>query len=313
MPTITPPATWRDWLGIAERLIADRVPPAEVTWADADAAPDLFGGVPTASAAAPVALTGGALPPTRTWPTDFARAARAVMRHRDPRRWHLLYRLAWRLAGNEPDVLSNPVDPDVRRLQQWTQQVRRDVHKMHAFVRFRKVEATDGAVYVAFYRPDHLILPAVQSFFVERFGDMRWSILTPDGSLHFDGTTCRSGPPTTRAAAPEGDALETLWRTYYGAIFNPARTNLPAMRREMPKRHWDLLPETRDLAALVAAAPARTTTMVDSRSDARRRVSSSRTRTVSASCARRHRRVQGATCTATPPRRCSAGAAAAPP
>ncbi len=268
--TLTPPATWRDWQAVADGLIARQVPPAAVTWADRDAAPDLFGGAPDRTVTAPAVAGNDHVPVSakRTWPADFVRQARAVMRHRDPRRWHLLYRLAWRLAGDDPGAMGNPVDADIRRLQQWTLQVRRDVHKMHAFVRFRKVEAIDGAVYVAFYRPDHLILPVVQSFFVERFGAMRWSILTPDGSLHYDGTTCRSGPPTTSAAAPEGDALELLWRTYYGAIFNPARTNLAAMRREMPTRHWDLLPETRDIASLVAAAPARTSTMVESRSDA---------------------------------------------
>ena len=96
---------------------------------------------------------------------------------------------------------------------------------------------------------------------------MHWSILTPDGSLHWDGESCRPGPPATRADAPDGDALERLWRTYYGAIFNPARTNLRAMTREMPKRHWDLLPEAQDVAALVAAAPERTSAMVQSRSE----------------------------------------------
>jgi DNA polymerase len=237
-----------------------------VRWQDPDAAPDLFGAAAmeeTASDLHPVSAA-----PAPAWPAAFTREARAVLRHRDARRWDLLYGLAWRLASDGPRVLTNPVDPEVRRLHEWSMQVRRDVHKMHAFVRFRKMEATDGPVYVAWYRPDHLILPAVRSFFVERFGSMRWSILTPDGSLHWDGTACCSGPAACRQDAPDDDALEHLWRTYYGAIFNPARTNLRAMRREMPVRHWDLMPETRDIAALVARAPERTSAMVDSRSDA---------------------------------------------
>ena len=264
---VTPPATWRDWQALAATLIAHGVSPGQADWNDPAGAPDLFR---TAATDEPglngCAVAGSAH--TRTWTAEFTRDARVAMRHRDPRRWDLLYRLAWRLAGDEPDVLDNPIDPDVRRLRDYAMQVRRDVHKMHAFVRFRKLETKDGPVYVAFYRPDHLILPVVRSFFVERFGSMRWSILTPDGSLHWDGSACRSGPPAARHDAPEGDALERLWRTYYAAIFNPARTNLRAMRREMPVRHWDLLPETHDIAALVASAPERTSTMVDSRSEA---------------------------------------------
>jgi len=211
MISLAPPATWRDWQAVVGRLIARGIPPPQVRWQDPDAAPDLFGAAAMEETAPDLHPVSAA--PAPVWPAAFTREARAVLRHRDARRWDLLYGLAWRLASDGPRVLTNPVDPEVRRLHEWSMQVRRDVHKMHAFVRFRKVEATDGPVYVAWYRPDHLILPAVRSFFVERFGSMRWSILTPDGSLHWDGTACCSGPAACRQDAPDDDALEHLWRT----------------------------------------------------------------------------------------------------
>lgn len=266
MPVVTPPRSRREWLETVRDLLAARVPPHEVAWDDPTAPADLFASAaaPPASAArpGPGPAAAPALPPA------FLQLARLVVHHRHAGRWPVLYRVAWRLAYEDPGLLGNAVDPDLRRLHDWAAQVRRDVHKMHAFVRFRKVTTAGGDVYVAWYRPDHLILPLVQRFFIERFGSMHWSILTPDGSLHWDGATCRSGPAATRADAPDDDALERLWRTYYGAIFNPARTNVRAMTREMPKRHWDLLPEAQDVAALVAAAPERTSTMVQSRSEA---------------------------------------------
>ncbi|HTV02012.1 MAG TPA: UdgX family uracil-DNA binding protein [Luteitalea sp.] len=264
---VPPPATFSAWLAIVDELLARRLPPQSVSWTDGAAPTDLFAADARSYASLPPLETDTAAA-ARTWAPAFTSEVRAVMRHRDPRRWDLLYRMAWRIAGSEPRLLGNPVDADVRRLREWSQQVRRDVHKMHAFVRFRKVSLPDGEAYIAWFRPDHLILPAVKRFFVERFNGMHWSILTPDGSLHWDGTTCHDGPPAPRDAAPSEDALEELWRTYYGAIFNPARTNLTAMRREMPRRYWDLLPETRDMAALVAAAPERTSAMVQSQSDA---------------------------------------------
>jgi hypothetical protein len=36
--------------------------------------------------------------------------------------------------------------------------VRRDLHKMHAFVRFRRVETPGGERFVAWFEPDHHIV-----------------------------------------------------------------------------------------------------------------------------------------------------------
>ena len=65
--------------------------------------------------------------------------------------------------------------------------IRREIHKMHAFVRFRRVEDEDGERYVAWFEPEHDILERIAPFFAGRFPSMRWSILTPLGSLHWDG------------------------------------------------------------------------------------------------------------------------------
>ena len=73
--------------------------------------------------------------------------------------------------------------------------VRRDIHKMHAFVRFREV---DGH-FVAFFEPEHHIVRRAASFFVNRFTNMRWSILTPDLWIHWDGERLEEGPGATRA------------------------------------------------------------------------------------------------------------------
>ena len=77
-------------------------------------------------------------------------------------------------------------------------------------------------------------------------------------------------PGVPRSAAPSEDELEDLWRTYYGAIFNPARVNLDAMRREMPVRHWATLPETTALPGMLADAPSRVQTLLASKAGASR-------------------------------------------
>jgi DNA polymerase len=157
------------------------------------------------------------------------------------------------------------VDGDVRRLLLLDKAVRRDEHKMHAFVRFRRVADDDGGErWIAWHRPDHRIVERVAPFFVERFGALRWSILTPDASVHWAGGELTFGPGLPRTAAPAEDELEDLWRTYYGAIFNPARLMLKAMRAEMPLRHWATLPETRIIPDLLRAAPSRVEAMIAS-------------------------------------------------
>lgn len=59
--------------------------------------------------------------------------------HRDPGRFALLYRLVWRMQ-TEPHLRDDALDADVVHVQQMAQAVRRDMHKMKAFVRFRTVE-----------------------------------------------------------------------------------------------------------------------------------------------------------------------------
>lgn len=158
--------------------------------------------------------------------------------------------------------MDDKADADVRAMEDLARQVRRDIHKMRAFVRFRSVEGEAGERYVAWFEPEHHILRANAGFFVRRFTTMQWSILTPRGSLHWDGETLHEGPPATRADAPSGDPVEGLWRTYYASIFNPARLKVGAMLKEMPRKYWKNMPEAALIPELIAGAQSREARMV---------------------------------------------------
>jgi probable DNA metabolism protein len=245
---------WRD---AARGLLAEGVPPEGVVWAESeeqDLLP-MFDAGPGAGPASKASLRIS---------RRFLDLARAVACHGDPGRWALLYRLLWRQAHGEPQLLDNEVDGDVRRLAALEKAVRRDSHKMKAFVRFRRMVDEDGVeTFVAWHRPDYDIVERVAPFFADRFGVMRWSILTPRRSAHWDLEKLSFGPGLTRDAAPDDDELEDLWRTYYASIFNPARVKLKAMRAEMPVRHWTTLPETAILPDLLRQAPGRVETMIE--------------------------------------------------
>ncbi|MGV2481195.1 UNVERIFIED_CONTAM: DUF4130 domain-containing protein, partial [Salmonella enterica subsp. enterica serovar Weltevreden] len=86
------------------------------------------------------------------------------------------------------------------------------------------------------------------------FSTMRWSILTPDGTAHWEGDVLRFGPPARQDEAPQEDEVEDFWRTYYASTFNPARLRTRMMQSEMPKRYWKNLPEASLIAELIASA-----------------------------------------------------------
>jgi DNA polymerase len=264
--TVTGEHDFEAWRERARRLLAAGVPPAEVTWVAADRGQDRLP-LDDVSGDLPAPPADGS-PARDRVPARFVAAARAVVLHRDESKWALLYRLLWRLSHDGRHLLDFAVDPDVRRFTLMEQEVRRDAHKMHAFVRFRRVVDAGGERFVAWYRPDHHIVAMTADFFVDRFRSQRWSILTPDRSAHWDGAELTFGPGLPRDTAPADDEMEALWRTYYGAIFNPARLNLQAMRAEMPVRHWATLPEAQLLPSLVAAAPHRVRGMLDDRAPA---------------------------------------------
>jgi len=134
---------------------------------------------------------------------------------------------------------------------------------MHAFVRFREVdEPGSGARFVAFFEPDHHIVRHTAGFFVRRFANMRWSILTPELSIHWDCQTLSEGPGAARGDGPAGDPVEQMWKTYYASIFNPARVKVKAMTKEMPKKYWRNMPETALIGELLAGAQKREAAMI---------------------------------------------------
>lgn len=245
------PVDFDGWRSAARRLAVAAVLPEQVVWSVGEAQ-DLF-------AAEPPPEDQGTL----HVPRAFMDTAMEAIQVRDPERFALLYRLLWRIQAGARQLMQDPADPDVQRALRWTQAVRRDIHKMHAFVRFREVATGEGTRYVAWFEPEHYTLEAGAPFFARRFATMVWSILTPYRSAHWDGETLRLGPGAAPDDVPDDDALEAYWRAYFSSIFNPARLKTHAMLSEMPRKYWRNLPETAAIPALIRDAHARTRHMVE--------------------------------------------------
>jgi len=240
---------WRD---AARSLAAARIDPSEVVWQVGDQPADLFGDEAVLPAAA------SELRVSRR----FVSLAREAILHSDPQRFALLYTLLTRVIAR-PGSIEDKADPLLRRLDDMAKSVRRDIHKMRAFLRFREVADDTGARFIAWFEPDHHIVRANARFFVDRFHTMRWSILTPDVTLHWDGKTLSEGHGASKADAPQDDPVEAVWKTYYASIFNPARLKTGAMLKEMPRKYWKNMPETALVAELIKGARARELAMVE--------------------------------------------------
>lgn len=244
---------WRD---AARRFALAGTAAADIVWQVGDVPGDLF----AADADAPADAAPGAF----SVPRPFVELAGSAILHSDPERFALLYRLLLKLR-ERPGSMADRADPLLRRIEELAKAVRRDIHKMRAFVRFREIAGVDGADprFVAWFEPEHHIVRANAGFFVRRFASMRWSILTPELSVHWDTDRLTEGPGATRADAPDGDPLEDTWRSYYASIFNPARVKVGAMTKEMPRKYWKNMPEATLIPGLIAGAQAREVEMVE--------------------------------------------------
>ncbi|MEC3951195.1 UdgX family uracil-DNA binding protein [Sphingobium sp. HWE2-09] len=249
---LSAPDDFDGWRAAARRLAVAGVDPADIVWQVGEAGGDLFGDTP--------------LPADRpdagfSVPRAFVDLAQSTILHRDPERFALLYALLCRLR-TRPGVMEDKADPLLRRIDGLAKAVRRDIHKMRAFVRFREVADDGGARFVAWFEPDHHIVRANAGFFVRRFAAMRWSILTPEACIHWDGEKVLEGLGAQQSDAPTDDPIEDMWKGYYAAIFNPARLKVGAMLSEMPKKYWRNLPEAALIPDLIAGAQARESAMI---------------------------------------------------
>ena len=243
LPVIGTVPAWRD---AARALAREGVAARDVLWRVGNEGGDLFG-------AAPVATGPGR---ELTLPKAAIDGIEHALCHSDPERFARAYDIVLRLSDKSLRW-GDRSDPAMRQLLEQGKAVGRDIHKMHAFVRFREVDQPGPRRrFAAWFEPDHPIVERATPFFTKRFGDMNWVIATPgltarfvDGKLDFAETETTTPPPE--------DATEALWNTYYASIFNPARLMVKAMQAEMPKKYWKNMPETRLIPDLIRGAEAR--------------------------------------------------------
>jgi probable DNA metabolism protein len=136
-------------------------------------------------------------PPAIGVPRAYSELLHDAICHRSFDRFGLLYDALWRITHGESDLIARASDPTIARLNDCARNVRRDIHKMHAFLRFRQRTVDGMPLYTAWFEPQHFILRRAVPFFVDRFASMAWMIATPIGTALW-----KDGALTYGAAMP---------------------------------------------------------------------------------------------------------------
>jgi probable DNA metabolism protein len=158
-----------------------------------------------------------------------------------------LYRVIQSLIAKGAGAMEDLRDGDAFRVMRLAQQVGREVHRMHAFVRF---EERADARYVATVAPDFNVLPLLGEHFAARYPAQRWAIVDVRRryALVHDAEGTRFAPAEDAAATPEAEreaAFQRMWRGYFHAVSIPERANPRLHLQHVPRRYWPYLTEKR--------------------------------------------------------------------
>jgi DNA polymerase len=183
---------WAGWRAAARRLALAGTEPATVDWSvggAGDALPDADGGF--------------------SLPRSLVALAALAIQARQPDRFGLLYALVWRAHAGER-VMADPADPDLALARRLALAVRAEAHRMRTNLRFMPAAGR----YLGWYAPAHYVLPANAQLIARRFPGIPFSVVTPDGAAHWDGTALRFGSGLRHAA---DDATLLAWWSAFGA------------------------------------------------------------------------------------------------
>jgi len=139
----------------------------------------------------------------------------------------------------------------VARLSELVKKVRREKHRMEAFIRFQKLK--DETFYAAI-EPDFNVLPLLIRHFKNRYADQRWIIYdirrkygvhynlhdTEYITLDFSDTKATN---VVSAYTEDEEIYQVLWKNYFKSVNIPARKNTKLHLMHVPKRYWKHLTE----------------------------------------------------------------------
>lgn len=149
--------------------------------------------------------------------------------------------------------LKDYTDDTILHLHRVNKMIGREVHRMHAFVRYQ--ELGDGT-YAATVEPDFDVMPLIGDHFVKRYPAFSWIIYDTkrkygihwdQSSLQrielFDFTHQSKGQIRANLLSEEEWAYQNMWQQYFLSANIQERNNTKLHLRHVPKRYWKYLIE----------------------------------------------------------------------
>ena len=190
----------------------------------------------------------------RAYPGIVRRLYQALLSRAPSVEMQLFYYLT--LFLGMPDSQQSPTGAALSRairaaevVEGLARQVGREVHRMHAFVRF---EAQADGTYEAVIEPAFDVLPLLAEHFVTRYPALHWTIRDEGRgqSLIYDGkTACLVAATAGKKSAlkEEERFVQALWCTYFEAVNIQERCRPELQQRHIPLRYRKHMTELRTL------------------------------------------------------------------
>lgn len=165
----------------------------------------------------------------------------------------LIYNFVRKAMQSEENWALNYRDDTVLQLQKIGKKMGREVHRMHAFVRFQQ---TRDDIYYSVIEPDFDVLPLIIDHFEKRYPAQTWLIY--DSRRHYGMfydqtkteaiTFAEKDHLQLRQLSPsileEGETTyQEAWKTYFSSTNIPERKNMKLHLQHVPRRYWKYLVE----------------------------------------------------------------------
>jgi len=140
----------------------------------------------------------------------------------------------------------------VLKLREIEKKMRRERHRMTAFVRFKHGR---DSLYYSIIEPDFDVIPLIIDHFEGRYADQKWLIYDAKRKygIYYDLNQTvfmyptpgnqSSGTVDISLFEPEEELYQQLWKTYFKSTNISERKNLKLHLQHVPRRYWKYLVE----------------------------------------------------------------------
>ncbi|MFK7932864.1 MAG: TIGR03915 family putative DNA repair protein [Saprospiraceae bacterium] len=175
-----------------------------------------------------------------------------------PRVSDLIYTFVKKAMAAQVNITDNFADDTVLKLHELKKKMGREVHRMHAFIRFQR---TKDDIYYSVIEPDFNVMPLIGDHFEKRYPAQHWLIYDAkrrygisyncdtrktDFITFADDHRLQLRQLDTDVLDESEPDFQILWKSYFDSVNIPERKNMKLHLQHVPRRYWKYLSEKRE-------------------------------------------------------------------